>query len=68
MKMIDTLNQRPRIRHIVKEELDRGWILTNCGRRVLYYFNGDCTMHYTDGTPYARYCKQCFREGTDNAE
>ena len=62
MKMIDTLNQHPRIRHIVKKELDRGWMLTACGRKVLYYFTGDSEMNYRDGTPYARYCKLCFKE------
>lgn len=70
VRMIDCVRgtKRPVIRHIVAQELDRGWILTECGARVISYFNADSTMHYTDGSVYARYCKRCFpstREAKD---
>lgn len=61
-RKIDCLSNHPRVRHLATHELGRGWMLTKCGRRVINFFNAnDTTLHYSDGSIYARECPVCFK-------
>ena len=70
--IIDTFGRRDGVatRHLAREQGDRGWMRTLCGRSVINYHSARLVSQwYTDGSLYAARCPTCFcKDHSDEIE